>query len=262
MKSIELFTGFLLLTIFNFTFSLNSTLSARDYYQIKVYTVDNKTEESSVEKYLKEAYLPALHRAGIKTVGVFKPIESDKTAGTKIFVFIPLKKLDDIEKIEAKLKKDTQYKNQGADYINASWDKPPYQRIESILIRAFVEMPKFAIPKYSTPTSEQIYELRSYQGPTEKIFQKKLEMFNESGEVALFKKLEFNAVFYGEVISGSAMPNLMYMTTFKDMKSHDEHWDAFRNHPVWENLKNIEEYKHTVSHIDKWLLHPTEYSDI
>ena len=258
----KFFTKILLLTIFSLVFVVNSTLSARDYYQIKVYSISDKAQENRVEKYLEEAYLPAMHRAGIKTVGVFKPIASDEAAGTKIFIFIPIKNLGEIEKIESKLAKDSEYKNKGADYLNASWDNPPYQRIESILIRAFVEMPKFSIPKYKTPVSEQIYELRSYEGATEKICKKKIEMFNEGGEVALFKKLEFNAVFYGEVISGSAMPNLMYMTTFKDMKSHDEHWDAFRSHPDWEKLKNMEEYKHTVSHIDKYLMHPTEYSDI
>ena len=258
----KLFTGILIIAVFSFVFAANSTLLARDYYQIKVYTIKDKAQENSVEKYLKEAYLPAMHRAGVKKVGVFKPISSDEAAGIKIFVFIPIKKLDDIEKIESKLAKDNDYKSKGADYLNASWDNPPYQRIESILIRAFAEMPEFAVPDYKTPTSEQIYELRSYEGPTEKLYRKKVEMFNEAGEVALFKKLKFNAVFYGEVISGSAMPNLMYMTTFKDMKSHDEHWDAFRSHPVWEKLKNMEEYKHTVSHIDKYLMHPTEYSDI
>jgi hypothetical protein len=35
------------------------------------------------------------------------------------------------------------------------------------------------------------------------------------GEVPLFVRLGFNAVFYGEVIVGSHMPNLMYMTTFE-----------------------------------------------
>jgi len=258
----KLFIGILLLAIFSFGFAANSTLSARDYYQIKVYTIKDKVQENSVEKYLEEAYLPAMHRAGVKKVGVFKPISGDEAAGTKIFVFIPIKNLAEIEKIEAKLSKDNEYQNRGADYINASWENPPYQRIESVLIRAFAEMPEFSIPNYKTPTSEQIYELRSYEGATEKIWKKKVEMFNEGGEVALFKKLKFNPVFFGEVISGSAMPNLMYMTTFKDMKSHDEHWDAFRSHPVWEKLKNMDEYKHTVSHINKYLMHPTEYSDI
>ena len=58
------------------------------------------------------------------------------------------------------------------------------------------------------------------------------------------------------------MPNLMYMTTFSDMASQEEHWNAFRVHPTWEKLKGMDEYKNTVSNIDKWLMHPTEYSDI
>ena len=58
------------------------------------------------------------------------------------------------------------------------------------------------------------------------------------------------------------MPNLMYLSTFESKKSQDEHWGAFVSSPVWDALKNEEQYKNTVSHIDKFLLHPTEYSDL
>ncbi len=37
-------------------------------------------------------------------------------------------------------------------------------------------------------------------------------MFNEGGEIELFKELNFNAAFYGEVITGSRMPNFYYLT--------------------------------------------------
>ncbi len=242
-------------------FSGTSILSARDYYQIKVYQIKDKTQEATIEKYLKNAYLPALHRSGIKKVGVFKPIETDATAGTRIFVFIPLKKLSQVETLENALLKDIQYQKDGAEYLDAPWNNPAYFRMESILLKAFSEMPQFHIPDHPTPPSERIYELRSYEGPTDKLYRKKVEMFNEGGEVALFGKLGFQAVFYGEVLSGSAMPNLMYMTTFQDMKTHDERWDTFRNHPEWKELSGKEEYKNTVSHSDKFLLHPTDYSD-
>ncbi len=251
-----------ILVLFSLIFALNSTLSAREYYQIKVYTIKDKAQEASIDQYLKDAYLPALHKAGIKKVGVFKPIADDKTTGTKVFVFIPLKNLNQIEKIEAKLAKDNQYQSNGTTYINASWETPPYVRIESILLKAFAEMPAYKIPNHTSPAGERIYELRSYEGPTEKLWRKKVEMFNEGGEVAIFHKLNFQEVFYAEVISGSAMPNLMYLTTFSDMKSHDEHWNAFRNDPDWKKLSEMEEYKHVVSHSDKYLMHPTDYSDI
>ena len=76
---------------------------------------------------------------------------------------------------------------------------------------------------HTTPPAERIYELRSYQGATEKYYRRKVEMFNEGGEVNIFKRLEFNPVFFGEVISGPAMPNLMYMTSFANEASQKEH---------------------------------------
>lgn len=235
--------------------------SARDYYQIKVYTIKDKVQEATIDKYLKDAYIPALHKMGVKKVGVFKPIADDKAAGTKIFVLIPLKKLTDIEKIETKLAGDTQYQAAGKEYIDAPYDKVPYERIESILLKAFAKQPNYFAPVYTTPKSEQIFELRSYQGPTEKIWRKKVHMFNEGGETQIFKEVGSNAIFYGEVLSGAAMPNLMYLTSYENMESNKAHWDAFRKHPDWEVLKNKPEYAHTVSHIDKWLCHPTDYSD-
>jgi uncharacterized protein YpmB len=249
---------FLVVLLIVFTFQL----SARDYYQLKIYNLKDHAQEARVENYLKNAYLPALHRAGIKKVGVFKPIESDDKAGKKIIVFIPMKKPGDLVKIESKLAKDTQYQAAGSEYINAKHDNPPYERIESILLKAFSEMPEFGVPDHKTPPKERIYELRSYEGPTEQYYRKKVEMFNEGGEIDLFKRLDFQAVFYGEVISGNTMPNLMYMTTFSDMKSHGEHWNTFRTHPEWETMKTLEKYKNTVSRSEIQLLHPTEYSDI
>lgn len=263
MKFSEKFKKTALRQVFVFAaLIIGVTVSAQEFYQLKVYNIENSGQETRMDNYLENAYLPALHRAGIKDVGVFKPIETDETAGQKIFVFIPLRNMNQLNKIDVKLLKDKTYLSDGKEFIDASWDNPPYQRMESMVLKAFSEMPEYAVPDHSTPASERIYELRSYEGPTEKKYRKKVEMFNEGGEVALFQKLEFQPVFFAEVISGNAMPNLMYMTTFSDMKAHDEHWDAFRKHPEWKKLSGMEEYKNTVSHSDIWLLHPTNYSDI
>ena len=100
------------------------------------------------------------------------------------------------------------------------------------------------------------------EGHTEKIFRNKVKMFNDGDEVGLFKRLGFNAVFYGEVIAGSRMPNLMYMTTFPNKASRDEHWKAFSADPQWVSLKSMGEYQNNVSKIDIYFLHPTDYSDL
>ena len=262
MTSKKLFTRVISLSVFFLILAISSTLSARDYYQIKVYTIKNADQESRIDNYLKNAYLPALHRAGIKTVGVFKPKADDPAFGTKVFVFIPLKELKQVEDAEAKLAKDKNYQEAGADYINAAFDNSPYERIESILLKAFTAQPDFFVPKFTTPKSEQIFELRSYQSATEKIYHKKVEMFNEGGESEIFKKIGANAIFYGEVLSGSEMPNLIYMTSYENMKANEECWKTFRDHPDWKKLSGMEEYKNTVSKIDKWMCNPTDYSDI
>jgi hypothetical protein len=69
-------------------------------------------------------------------------------------------------------------------------------------------------------------------------------------------------VFYGEVVSGSTMPNLMYLTTFENQASRDEHWKAFSNDPQWKTLSAMPEYQHNVSKNVTRFFRPTSYSDL
>ncbi len=238
-----------------------SAAQTREFYQLKIYTFDTEEQLTTTDKYLKEAYLPALKRLNIKNIGVFKlrPIENDTVK--KIFVLIPFSSLAQFETLENGLIKDQIYMEKGKDYISASFENPPYKRIESVLMKAFENMPVMKITPLDGPREDRIYELRSYQSPTEAYFSNKLEMFNNGGEIKLFEKLQFNAVFYGEVISGSIMPNLMYMTTFQNQISRDEHWKNFVDSPEWKELSAVEKYKNNVSHIDITFIYPTEYSD-
>lgn len=237
------------------------TAEVRDHYQLKIYQIDNDSQESRLDQYLEKAYIPALHRAGLESVGVFKPIEVDSGEMNYLMVFIPFKSLEEFEALNGVLLADEVYQSDGKDYIQASHDNPPYARIESIIMRSFSAMPQFAIPQLSSPRAQRVYELRSYEGATEQLYERKVEMFNE-GETALFQELEFNPVFFGEVLSSAYMPHLMYMTTFSDTLSQQEHWNAFRVHPDWLEMKEIERYANTVSSSTKYLMYPTEYSDI
>lgn len=238
-----------------------SKAAERDLYEFKIYHFDNPEQEKSIDQFLEKAYIPALHRAGIKHVGVFKPVEDDSTHGKMIYVFIPYASADQFMKVPMMLEKDTQYNADGRGYLDAPHDNPPYSRIETILVKAFEGMPKYRPNKLKTSPSEKIYELRSYEGATENIFKNKMQMFNK-GEIDIFANLGFNALFYGEVIAGSKMPNLMYMTTFENKASRDAHWEAFGKDPAWKKMSSMEEYQNNVSHIDVMFLHPTSYSDL
>jgi len=250
------------------SFFITSSVSAKnpkkDIYQIKIYTLKNNEQVAAVDAFLKNAFLPAMHRAGVLKIGVFKPITNDTAATKKIYILIPFTSVEQWQNISGILDKDASYQSASKDFTGASFDHSPFDRVESILLEAFDMQSHFNISSLKNAVSEKIYELRSYESPTDALHAKKVKMFNEGGETVIFKRLEFNAVFYARVISGSRMPNLMYMTSFENMAEHDEHWKAFSNDAEWKRISALPEYesKVSVSHNDKILLHATDYSDM
>jgi len=231
------------------------------FYEIKIYRIKDLSKNIVIDKYLKDAFIPAIHRAGIATVGVFKPVEADTAYGKMVYVFIPYENMDQFQKVFTQLEEDPVYQQAGKDFLDAPYNDPPFTRYESVFMKAFSYMPKFRVPSFTTPPADRIYELRSYESATEAKALKKIQMFNEGGEMNIFEDIGANAVFYAQVLFGSQKPRLMYMTTYADMKSHDEHWAAFRNHPEWKALSAKEEYRNSTSKTRAFLCHPTDYSD-
>ena len=240
----------------------NNPLAARDYFELRVYHFVDKAQETIIDDFLKNALLPALHKQNRKLVGVFKPLANDTATDKRIYVLIPHKSIKDFAELPWKINKDKDYLAAGSAYINATYDKPVYRRMETILLYAFEGMGSIVKPQLSGSRADNIYELRSYEGHTEKIFRNKVDMFNKGDEVGLFKRLGFNAVFYSEVIAGSKMPNLMYMTSFNNMKERDEHWKSFTTDPAWKKLSADPKYQHNVSKNEITFLRATEYSDL
>lgn len=266
MKKFTNLSKVLLPTVMMFLLSVTASIisaapAKQIYYEIKIYRINSSAQASVADKYLKEAFIPAMHRAGISKIGVFKPVETDTAFGKFIYVFIPYKNYDQFFKMEGILAADKVYQQTGKDFLDAPYDNPPFVRYESVFLKAFPLMPEFKVPSFTTPPGERIYELRSYESATEAKATKKIQMFNEGGEIAIFQKIGANAVFYAQVLLGSQKPRLMYMTTYANMKAHDDCWAAFRATSEWKTLSAMEEYKNTVSKAKPFLLHPTEYSD-
>jgi hypothetical protein len=265
MKFKSCLTAFLLAVVF-----LNSAAAAavslpkpatREFYQLIIYHVKDKSQEQRIDKYLSEAYLPALHRNGIKTAGVFKTFNIDTATSKKIYVFVPYKSLSEFHKAAQLVENDKELAAKGSDYLNAKYDDAPYLRQESVLMEAFAAMPALRKPNFDVPKSERIYELRSYEGATEKLYLNKVQMFNKE-EVEIFDRIGSQPMFYGQVLVGSRMPNLMYMTTYSSMESRNEHWKTFGNDPKWKKISALPEYQHNTSKADVLYLVPAEYSDL
>jgi hypothetical protein len=249
----------LLLLVFAFTSITAKALASRGYYyQLKIYHFKDKAQEQATDAYLKDYYLPQLHKIGMANIGVFKPADTDTARRT--YVFIPFKNWKQLEGFERKVIDAGEGAATAKDYLDAGYKSAPYTRLETIVLTAFATRLFPVAPKLTGDRAARIYELRSYESPTEKYHINKVKMFN-SGETDLFDKIGANAVFYGSVVAGSHMPNLMYLTCYENMSERDKHWKAFFDAPEWKALIADEQYKNNVSRNDTVFLHPTEYSD-
>lgn len=233
----------------------------KEYYQITVYHFADSRQEGMLDSYLEKALLPALHRYGSKSVGVFKPIANDTAKDKIIYIIAAFRNWEQLKAFPASLKSDKVYQIAGSEYINAAYNNAPYLRMETILLEAFRLATVMNLPKLKSSKAEHVYELRSYESPTEKYYVNKVKMFNEGGEITLFKRLNFNAVFYADVLSGSRMPNLMYLTCFENMDDRTQHWKDFVDSPEWKKLIAMEEYKNNVNKADIILMKAAPYSD-
>jgi hypothetical protein len=250
----------LLFSVLLFANNIDAKDRNSDFYQIKIYHLKNDNQLQATEKYLENVCLPALHRFGIKNIGVFKPVNNDTASDKLIYVLIPFTNINAWTKISAQLEKDAVYQSAAKNFLNADAKNPPYARIESILLKAFPGQPHLVLPKQKN--KERVFELRSYESPTESLFRKKMAMFN-NGEIEIFSRLGFNPVFYAEVISGSRMPNLMYLPVFNSVEERNDQWKKFGADAAWKRISAIPENENnvSVSHIDSIIMHATDYSD-
>ena len=230
----------------------------QQFYELRVYTLKDQQQQRLVEAYFQNAAIPALNRLGSKTVGVFT--EQKPEGQTRLFALIPFESVEDFITIEEKLGSDTTYQQAGAAYLNAPATAPAYERIESSFLKAFAHMPRLEAPE----KKPRLFELRRYESASESAGKKKIEMFNNEGEIDIFKRVGLTPVFFSETLIGALRPNLTYMLTYDDMEEHDRNWKAFGSDPEWKRISSIPEYADAkiVSHITSTFLVPADFSQI
>ena len=230
--------------------------SERQFYEWRKYHLRTGSNRNTVGNFLRTAGIPAMNRIGIKTVGVFTPLYGPSQP--TLHVLLVHDSLDSVLQASSRLLADEELGEKGASFLNAAISDPAYVRCESSLMAAFTHMPRIEPPDFK----DRIFELRIYESHSFKAGKKKVEMFNEGGEIAIFKKTGLNPVLFGETIIGPSLPNLTYMLAFKDMADRDKNWQVFRNDPDWKKLSGNPVYRNTVSNITDVILRPTNYSQI
>jgi hypothetical protein len=202
----------------------------------------------------------------VKPVGVFgmraednadlKPGVADPDA---LYVLLPHESPDSALTLERRLAADQSFQDAGRAVLNAPKSDPAFTRYESSLLRGFDQCPRVEVP---TTAPGRLVQLRIYESHNEERAKKKVHMFDEGGEIAIFRRVGLRPVFFGEALCGPRMPNLTYMLAFEDTAARDAAWNAFRADPQWKKLSSDEAYKDAVSNITNLVLRPAAGSQI
>ncbi len=230
--------------------------SGKEFYELRLVHFASAEKQQAAIEFFGKAAIPAMNRIGVGPIGVLKHLEGDST---DLFVLLPHKSLESAVTVLPKLAADAEFLNSGEAFISAPFSDPAYTRVESSLMLAFDELPKLEVP---TTKETRVLQLRIYESHNVAKGQKKIEMFNGGGEIALFKRTGLNPVFFGETLVGDKMPNLTYMLSFDDMDALKKNWETFVKHPEWKRISSDPQYADTVSNITNILLRPAACSQI
>jgi hypothetical protein len=232
----------------------------RQYFELIKYRLGVGAEKNSVEDFYKNVAIPALNEMGVGPVGVFRVRYGANDPS--LYVLLQHKTIDSFVTLYDRLMDNDDFWKEGAGFLNAPLSNPAYVRIEKILYKAFKDLPAIEVPKDKLNNNGRIYELRIYESHNLKAAKKKIDMFNEGGEIAIFKKTGLTPVFFGETLAGPMMPNLTYMLVFDSMVARDQNWKTFVDHPDWKSLAGDPQYADTVSNITDFILSPAPFSQV
>ncbi|MEO7271023.1 MAG: NIPSNAP family protein [Vicinamibacterales bacterium] len=239
-----------------------TTTATPEHYVWRQYLLRNGTGPKRLADYLQNAAIPALNRLGHSPVGAFEVIAG--VPGPTVFLLVPLPTLASLGEIEAKMRADQDYLRAAAPYLDATAADPVYVREETSLLAAFPKFPTLAVPAATASKGPRVFELRTYESPTEKAHLAKVKMFSELGEIEIFKRVGLNPVFFSRTMIGPRMPSLVYMLVYDDMAGREKSWTAFRNDPEWKKLSAMPGFTdpEIVSNITAIYLRPAAYSQI
>jgi len=249
------------LTASAFAASLKSAPAGREYYELRRYHLVSGPQQKLTNGFVAEALIPALNRLGMKPIGAFDLYLGPQTPA--LYVLIPSTSLESLVNAELRLAQDEEYMRAGHDFLNAPAKEPPYERVESSLMVAFEGFSSLKVPPPTAERGPRVFQLRTYESPTNADHRRKVEMFN-SGEFDIFTKAGFWSVFYGDTLIGPRLPNLTYMLSFPDLTELKAKWNAFASDPDWKKLSNSPKYNYEaiVSNISNLILDPAKYSQI
>jgi hypothetical protein len=233
----------------------------RDYYQLRRYSLLSGPQLKLTETYFSDALIPALGRLGAWPVAALKLDIGPETPS--YVLVIPSTNLADLAELDLRLAQDADFLRAAEPFWNAPNAAPAFIRVESWLLKSFEGWPKLTPPPSAATKAKRIFQLRTYESPSNGEHVRKVEMFH-AGEFDIFLKAGFHPVFFGDGLIGARLPHLTYMLSFADEAELDAKWDVFRNDPAWKRLSTDPRYAYDqiVNNITNVILSPLACSQV
>lgn len=235
--------------------------SGREYYELRQYHLQSGPQVKLTNSYVSDALIPALNRMGMSPIGAFNLTLGPDTP--TLYVLIPGRSVETLVTSDLRLTQDETFMKAAEPFWNAPAAQPADIRVESSLLVAFSGWPKLVVPPVTAQHGKRIFQLRTYESPSNGAHVRKVEMFHK-GEFKVFQRAGFWQVFYGDTLIGPRLPKLTYMLSYPDLGELNAKWAAFEADPEWKKLSSLPRYdfEPIVSNISNLILSPTSYSQI
>jgi hypothetical protein len=231
----------------------------KEYIEVRKYTVKNAEKHAQFVGLCDNALIPALNRQNLKPVGVFVPLEGDEKYALNVFVVIPHPSSESFINANMRLLADDTYRKDAAPIFETTSKNPVYTDCVTYFLNTFPTTPVLETPPLG---ANRVFQLRLYRSFNIERHAAKVKMFDQGGEIPLFREVEMNPIFFGDVVAGNRMPCLMYMIGCPSLEKHTEVWRTFGRHPKWREISSKPEYADTATEIDAVILKPSAGSQI
>jgi len=228
--------------------------------ELRYFRLRSGKQVERTTEYLRRGWLPAAKRAGVGPMGFFNSVVGQGSPFVLSLTSFPT--LAAIGDLARALAADKEFQSAQEEYNNTSTDLG-YMRMDSSLLLGFPSFPAVQVPPPPENRPSRIFEIRTYESPSDSTLQRKVKMFGD-GEIDAFRRSGMLPVFFGTTFVGRDMPNLTYMLAYDDLAARDKTWSAFGKDPGWQKLRATPGLSdpEIVSNISNAIVRPLAFSPI
>jgi hypothetical protein len=230
--------------------------------ELRHYSMRNNSDAQTqrTSEFIEKYALPAGKRAGEGVSGVFANLIGP--GGPYLLLVNSYPSLAAMEEIQSKSSGDKEF----TEALDAYYKRSGlgFERVNVSLLRAIDSMPKIEPPPIEEGKAPRVFELRTYESNNSATLRRKVQMFEQGGELGIFRRVGIRPVFFRTAITGDNLPRLTYMVCYDDLAGREKAWKAFLADPEWLKLRvqpGLADAE-IVSNISNTILRPLPFSPV